>query len=82
MDNVLDVAALLEDAENRGGMLDHVDDLQDHNTQVSQERRQKRKQASPWQQRSPRVVTLKSLFCATAERAAGGGPEAGHREDI
>lgn len=35
MDNMLDVGALLEDAENRGGMLDHVDDLQDHNTQVS-----------------------------------------------
>lgn len=35
MDNVLDVGALLEDAENKGGMLDHVDDLQDHNMQVS-----------------------------------------------
>lgn len=35
MDNVLDVGALLEDAENKGGMLDHVDDLQDHNIQVS-----------------------------------------------
>lgn len=43
MDNVLDVAALLEDAENRGGMLDHVDDLQDHNTQVSQERKKRKK---------------------------------------
>lgn len=43
MDNVLDVAALLEDAENRGGMLDHVDDLQDHNTQVGQERKKREK---------------------------------------
>lgn len=43
MDNVLDVAALLEDAENRGGMLDHVDDLQGHNTQVSQERKKRKK---------------------------------------
>lgn len=42
MDNVLDVAALLEDAENRGGMLDHVDDLQDHNTQVSRARNKKK----------------------------------------
>uniref|UniRef100_A0A3Q4MX81 Formin-like 1a n=1 Tax=Neolamprologus brichardi TaxID=32507 RepID=A0A3Q4MX81_NEOBR len=31
LDNVLDVGALLEDAENRGGVLDHVDELQDHN---------------------------------------------------
>lgn len=46
MDNVLDVAALLEDAENRGGMLDHVDDLQDHNTQVSQERQKREKKTS------------------------------------
>ncbi|KAM3597884.1 uncharacterized protein V6R79_010690 [Siganus canaliculatus] len=35
LDNVLDVGALLEDAENRGGMLDHVDDLQQHNIQLS-----------------------------------------------
>uniref|UniRef100_A0A671Y531 Formin like 1 n=1 Tax=Sparus aurata TaxID=8175 RepID=A0A671Y531_SPAAU len=33
LDNVLDVGALLEDAENRGGMLLHVDDLQEHNVQ-------------------------------------------------
>lgn len=32
---MLDVGALLEDAENRGGMLEHVDDLQEHNAQVS-----------------------------------------------
>lgn len=47
MDNVLDVAALLEDAENRGGMLEHVDDLQDHNTQVGLKRRKKQKKP-PW----------------------------------
>ncbi|XP_068605472.1 formin-like protein 1 [Brachionichthys hirsutus] len=35
LDNVLDVGALLEDAESRGGMLDHVDGLHDHNTQLS-----------------------------------------------
>ncbi|KAG7504544.1 formin 1 [Solea senegalensis] len=35
LDNVLDVGALLEDAENRGGVLDHVDDLQEHNVQLS-----------------------------------------------
>lgn len=35
LDNVLDVGALLEDAENRGGVLDHVDELQHHNIQVS-----------------------------------------------
>ncbi|XP_034046531.1 formin-like protein 2 [Thalassophryne amazonica] len=35
LDNVLDVGALLEDAENRGGVLDHVDELQDHNSQLS-----------------------------------------------
>lgn len=31
---MLDVGALLEDAENRGGMLEHVDELQEHNAQV------------------------------------------------
>ncbi|KAM8723030.1 formin-like protein 1 [Acanthopagrus schlegelii] len=35
LDNVLDVGALLEDAENRGGMLLHVDDLQEHNAQLN-----------------------------------------------
>ncbi|CAJ1076136.1 formin-like protein 1 [Xyrichtys novacula] len=35
LDNVLDVGALLEDAENRGGVLEHVDELQDHNSQLS-----------------------------------------------
>ncbi|KAF7661661.1 hypothetical protein LDENG_00256450 [Lucifuga dentata] len=35
LDNVLDVGALLEDAENRGGVLEHVDELQQHNTQLS-----------------------------------------------
>uniref|UniRef100_A0A673B4K7 Formin-like protein 1 n=1 Tax=Sphaeramia orbicularis TaxID=375764 RepID=A0A673B4K7_9TELE len=34
LDNVLDVGALLEDAENRGGVLEHVDELQDHNLNV------------------------------------------------
>ncbi|XP_039902126.1 formin-like protein 1 [Simochromis diagramma] len=35
LDNVLDVGALLEDAENRGGVLEHVDELQEHNVQLS-----------------------------------------------
>ncbi|TKS92184.1 Formin-like protein 3 [Collichthys lucidus] len=35
LDNVLDVGALLEDAENRGGVLEHVDDLQEHNAQLN-----------------------------------------------
>ncbi|XP_065820360.1 formin-like protein 1 [Labrus bergylta] len=35
LDNVLDVGALLEDAENRGGVLEHVDELQEHNSQLS-----------------------------------------------
>uniref|UniRef100_A0AAY4D395 Formin-like 1a n=1 Tax=Denticeps clupeoides TaxID=299321 RepID=A0AAY4D395_9TELE len=33
LDNVFDVGTLLEDAENRGGILDHVDDLQEQNQQ-------------------------------------------------
>lgn len=59
MDNVLDVAALLEDAENRGGMLDHVDDLQDHNTQVSQERKQKRKTSLSMATKEPKGCHVK-----------------------
>uniref|UniRef100_A0A7N8XWB4 Formin-like 1a n=1 Tax=Mastacembelus armatus TaxID=205130 RepID=A0A7N8XWB4_9TELE len=35
LDNVLDVGALLEDAENRGGVLEHVDELQETNIEVS-----------------------------------------------
>ncbi|KAL0992808.1 hypothetical protein UPYG_G00098720 [Umbra pygmaea] len=35
LDNVFDVGALLEDAENKGGVLEHVDQLQEHNTQLS-----------------------------------------------
>uniref|UniRef100_A0A673XEL2 Formin like 1 n=1 Tax=Salmo trutta TaxID=8032 RepID=A0A673XEL2_SALTR len=35
LDNVFDVGALLEDAENRGEVLEHVDELQEHNSQVS-----------------------------------------------
>ncbi|XP_042360198.1 LOW QUALITY PROTEIN: formin-like protein 1 [Plectropomus leopardus] len=35
LDNVLDVGALLEDAESRGGVLEHVDELQHHNVQLS-----------------------------------------------
>ncbi|XP_070778577.1 formin-like protein 1 [Enoplosus armatus] len=35
LDNVLDVGALLEDAENRGGVLEHVDKLQEHNEQLT-----------------------------------------------
>uniref|UniRef100_A0A8C6KKD8 Formin like 1 n=1 Tax=Nothobranchius furzeri TaxID=105023 RepID=A0A8C6KKD8_NOTFU len=34
LDNVLDVGALLEDAENRGGVLEHVEELQNVNVQV------------------------------------------------
>ncbi|XP_033826547.1 formin-like protein 1 [Periophthalmus magnuspinnatus] len=35
LDNVLDVGALLEDAENRGGVLEHVDEIQEHNIQLN-----------------------------------------------
>ncbi|XP_042183808.1 formin-like protein 1 [Oncorhynchus tshawytscha] len=35
LDNVFDVGALLEDAENRGGVLEHVDELREHNSQLS-----------------------------------------------
>uniref|UniRef100_A0A673XDR8 Formin like 1 n=1 Tax=Salmo trutta TaxID=8032 RepID=A0A673XDR8_SALTR len=35
LDNVFDVGALLEDAENRGEVLEHVDELQEHNSQLS-----------------------------------------------
>uniref|UniRef100_A0AAY4D1V6 Formin-like 1a n=1 Tax=Denticeps clupeoides TaxID=299321 RepID=A0AAY4D1V6_9TELE len=36
LDNVFDVGTLLEDAENRGGILDHVDDLQEQNQQLTE----------------------------------------------
>uniref|UniRef100_A0A8B9HCQ2 Formin-like 1a n=1 Tax=Astyanax mexicanus TaxID=7994 RepID=A0A8B9HCQ2_ASTMX len=34
LDNVIDVGALLEEAENKGGVLDHVEELQDLNAQT------------------------------------------------
>ncbi|KAM6905547.1 formin-like protein 1 [Xenentodon cancila] len=35
LDNVLDVGVLMEEAENRGGVLDHADELQEHNIQLN-----------------------------------------------
>uniref|UniRef100_A0A7N6AGU8 Formin-like 1a n=1 Tax=Anabas testudineus TaxID=64144 RepID=A0A7N6AGU8_ANATE len=48
LDNVLDVGALLEDAENRGGVLDHVDELQQHNVEreLDREREKDRERLS------------------------------------
>lgn len=44
---MLDVGALLEDAENRGGMLEHVDELQEHNAQVWQKNNNKKYSIKP-----------------------------------
>lgn len=35
LDNMFDVAALLEDAEAKNSLMEHVEELQEHNTQVS-----------------------------------------------
>ncbi|XP_062234892.1 formin-like protein 1 isoform X2 [Platichthys flesus] len=35
LDNVFDVAALLEDAEAKNALLEHMEELQEHNTQLS-----------------------------------------------
>ncbi|KAM3591799.1 uncharacterized protein V6R79_007705 [Siganus canaliculatus] len=35
LDNVFDVAALLEDAETKNALLEHMEELQQHNTQLS-----------------------------------------------
>ncbi|XP_018620217.2 formin-like protein 1 isoform X1 [Scleropages formosus] len=35
LDNVFDVGALLEDAENKNGFLEHVDNLREHNVQLT-----------------------------------------------
>jgi len=35
LDNVFDVGALLEDAETKNDLLEHMEELQEHNTQVS-----------------------------------------------
>lgn len=34
LDNMFDVGALLEDAETKNTLLEHMDELQEHNTQV------------------------------------------------
>uniref|UniRef100_A0A8C9YUE8 Formin like 1 n=1 Tax=Sander lucioperca TaxID=283035 RepID=A0A8C9YUE8_SANLU len=46
LDNVLDVGALLEDAESRGGVLEHVDELQEHNVELNRERERDRERLS------------------------------------
>lgn len=35
LDNMFDVGALLEDAETKNALLEHVEELQEHNTQVT-----------------------------------------------
>ncbi|XP_072549489.1 formin-like protein 1 [Salminus brasiliensis] len=35
LDNVIDVGALLEEAENKGGIMEHVEDLQEMNAQLT-----------------------------------------------
>lgn len=35
LDNMFDVGALLEDAETKNTLLEHLDELQEHNTQVA-----------------------------------------------
>lgn len=34
LDNVFDVGALLEDAETKNALLEHMEELQEHNSQV------------------------------------------------
>lgn len=34
LDNVFDVGALLEDAETKNALLEHMEELQEHNAQV------------------------------------------------
>lgn len=34
LDNLFDVGALLEDAETKNALLEHMEELQEHNTQV------------------------------------------------
>lgn len=55
---MLDVGALLEDAENRGGVLEHVDELQDHNSQVSCKIKKKRNDSEVLCK-----LTLKQCLC-------------------
>lgn len=35
LDNLFDVGALLEDAETKNALLEHMEELQEHNTQVN-----------------------------------------------
>lgn len=65
LDNVLDVGALLEDAENRGGMLEHVDELQEHNAQVClQKLHEKQNNGSfPESKEAVRTLTSSDVAC-------------------
>uniref|UniRef100_G3PME2 Formin-like 1a n=1 Tax=Gasterosteus aculeatus aculeatus TaxID=481459 RepID=G3PME2_GASAC len=57
LDNVLDVGALLEDAENRGGVMEHVDELQEHNVQVSRGTGTRRERRRPREKDRERLST-------------------------
>ncbi|XP_062388254.1 formin-like protein 1 [Sardina pilchardus] len=64
LDNVFDVGAMLEDAENRGPILDHVEELQNHNQQLSDRLQEYEKDAGD------KIAELeKQLMQATKEAA-------------
>ncbi|KAM9425920.1 formin-like protein 1 isoform 1-T1 [Pholidichthys leucotaenia] len=45
LDNVFDVGALLEDAETKNALLEHMEELQEHNTQLSNRLQESEKEA-------------------------------------
>lgn len=79
LDNVLDVGALLEDAENRGGMLLHVDDLQEHNAQVGI--RNRSEEEALFDEKRPWCCEV-NVVCVAAERPARRDRESDRGENI
>uniref|UniRef100_A0A7N8YLA7 Formin-like 1b n=1 Tax=Mastacembelus armatus TaxID=205130 RepID=A0A7N8YLA7_9TELE len=45
LDNVFDVGALLEDAETKNALLEHTEELQEHNTQLSRQLQESEREA-------------------------------------
>lgn len=77
---MLDVGALLEDAENRGGVLD---ELQEHNIQVRQELERLSLGAAPGGMlKKINVNAASPVCCSAAEYPVSGDREPDHRQDI
>lgn len=73
LDNLFDVGGLLEDVESKTNLVEHLEELQEQNTQVEN--------TSPVQSFKPGFSGLVTC-CSSAELQAAGGGEGGDGEGL